>query len=92
MRPCTSLCRDLLSLSLSFRTCELAPGTLGPACHCEFQMGQYWGVWGADLVPGAPAMQALQHLPPPSLGWPQGQLHPVSSVCFPDRWLEARWD
>lgn len=43
---CTPLCRDLLSLSLSFSTCRIAPGNLGPVCHCEFQMGQYWELWG----------------------------------------------
>ena len=67
MRPCTSLCRDLLSLSLSFRTCELAPGTLGPACHCEFQMGQYWEWWGADLVPGGSSQADSAAAPPTRL-------------------------
>ena len=81
------LCRDLLSLSLSFHTCRIAL-----CVTVKFRWDNIGNCGGLTSSQGDTAMQTLQHFPQPSLGWPWGRLHPASSVLFPDGWPEASWD
>ena len=77
-----ALCRDLLSLSLSFHTCRIAPRNLGPVCHCEFQMGQYWELWGTDLVPGGSSHADSAAFPPTQLRLTMGPAPPCLQCPF----------